>query len=137
MRLIVFLTEVIVVLFYLDSEYQISEFRYTPSSHEDYSAYYSFDIVDNKILTLSSAKENEKIKIWKASPIQFEVLEYFPKIEEMREIYRDRVVDNGLFKSKFENYMIELYESYICGEIDADEFKKAFLNPPSNIYTTF
>ena len=130
MRLIIFLSEVIIVLFYLDTEYQISDFKYTPMPHEDYSPYYSFDVVDNEILTLSSAKEEEKIKIWKASSIQYEVLEYFPQLEEMREIYRDRVVDDGLFKTKFENYMVELHECYISGEINADEFKKAFLNPP-------
>ena len=131
MQLIIFLVEIIVIVFYIDIEYNLSDYKYTPIANEDYSSYYSFDIVDNKILTLSCAKEEEKINIWKASSIQYEVLDYFPKIEEMREIYRDRVVDDGLFKSKFENYMIELYESYICGEIDADEFKKAFLNPPS------
>ena len=130
MRLILFLSEVIAILFYLDSEYQISDLKYTPMPHENYSKYSSFDVVDNKILTLSNAKEEEKLKIWKASSIQYEVLDYFPKLEEMKEIYRDRVVDDGLFKAKFENYMIELQESYISGEIDADEFKKAFLNPP-------
>ncbi len=131
MRLILFLAEVIAILFYLDSEYQISNFKFTPMPHEDYSAYSSFDVVDNEILTLSNAKEEDKIKIWKASSIQYEVLDSFPRMEEMVEIYRDRVIDNGLFKSKFENYMIELQESYISGEIDADRFKQAFLNPPS------
>ena len=131
MRLILFLAEVITILFYLDSEYQISNFKFTPMPHEDYSAYSSFDVVDNEILTLSNAKEKDKIKIWKASSIQYEVLDSFPRMEEMIEIYRDRVVDDGLFKSKFENYMIELQESYISGEIDADRFKQAFLNPPS------
>ena len=126
-----FLSEVIIVLFYLDSEYQISDLKFTSTPHENYSAYSSFDMVDNEILILSSAKEEDKIKIWKASSIQYEVLDSFPKLEEMKEIYRDRVVDDGLFKSKFENYMIELQECYISGEIDADEFKKAFLNPPS------
>jgi len=131
MRLILFLAEVIAILFYLDSEYQISNFKFTSKPHEDYSAYSSFDVVDNEILTLSNAKEEDKIKIWKASSIQYEVLDSFPRMEEMVEIYHDRVIDNGLFKSKFENYMIELQESYISGEIDADRFKQAFLNPPS------
>ena len=131
MRLILFLAEVIAILFYLDSEYQISNFKFTPMPHEDYSAYSSFDVVDNEILTLSNAKEEDKIKIWKASSIQYEVLDSFPRMEEMVEIYRDRVIDNGLFKSKFENYIVELQECYISGEIDADEFKQAFLNPPS------
>ena len=131
MRLILFLAEVIAILFYLDSEYQISDFKYTPMPHEDYSAYSSFDVVDNEILTLSNAKEEDKIKIWKASSIQYEVLDSFPRMEEMVEVYRDRVVDSGLFKSKFENYIVELQECYISGEIDADEFKQAFLNPPS------
>ena len=131
MRLILFLAEVIAILFYLDSEYQISDFKYTPMPHEDYSAYSSFDVVDNEILTLSNAKEEDKIKIWKASSIQYEVLDSFPRMEEMVEVYRDRVVDDGLFKSKFENYIVELQECYISGEIDADEFKQAFLNPPS------
>ena len=130
MRLILFLAEVIAILFYLDSEYHISEFKYTPMPHEDYSTYSSFDIVDNEILILSNAKEKDKIKIWKASSIQYEVLDSFPRMEEMIEIYRDRIVDDGLFKSKFENYMIELQESYISGEINADRFKQAFLNPP-------
>ena len=131
MRLILFLAEVIAILFYLDSEYQISNFKFTPMPHEDYSAYSSFDVVDNEILTLSNAKEEDKIKIWKASSIQYEVLDSFPRMEEMVEVYRDRVVDSGLFKSKFENYIVELQECYISGEIDADEFKQAFLNPPS------
>ena len=113
------------MLFYLDSD-----FKFTSKHHEDYSAYYSFDVVDNEILTLSSAKEEEKIKIWKASSIKYEVLDSFPRMEEMIEIYRDRVVDDGLFKAKFENYMIELQDSYIRGNIDEEEFKKAFLNPP-------
>ncbi len=125
------MAEVIAILFYLDSEYQISDFKYTPMPHEDYSAYSSFDVVDNEILTLSNAKEEDKIKIWKASSIQYEVLDSFPRMEEMVEVYRDRVVDSGLFKSKFENYIVELQECYISGEIDADEFKQAFLNPPS------
>ena len=131
MQFIIFLVEVIIILFYLDTEYKFSDDKYTSMPHEDYSAYYSFDVVDNEILTLSEAEEEEKMKIWKVSPIQYEVLDYFPQLEEMRETYRDRIVDDGLFKSKFENYMVELHQSYISGEIDADEFKQAFLNPPS------
>ena len=133
MRLIIFLSEVIIVLFYLDTEYQVSDFKYTPTPHENYSAYYSFDVVDNEILTLCNAKEEEKIKIWKASPIQYEVLEYFPHIDEMIETYEDRVVDIGLFKKQFKQYIIKLHEAYISGEIDADKFQQAFLNPPNNL----
>ena len=133
MQSIIFLVEVIVILFYLDTEYQITDYKYTPTSKEDYSAYYSIDIVDNQILTLSSVKEEEKMKIWRASPLQYEVLDYFPKIEMMREVYNDRVVDSGLFKIKFERYMFELYDAYIGGELSSDEFKKMFLNPPDKL----
>ena len=137
MQFMIFLVEVIVVLFYLNTKYQISDYKYTPIPHENYSEYYSLDVVDNEILTLSNLKENEKIKIWKASPLQYEVLDYFPKIEIMKEVYNDRVVDNGLFKAKFESYMLELYDCYICGEVSADEFKKKFLNPPDNLPDTY
>ena len=138
MQLVIFLVEVIVILFYLNSEDKITDYKYIiPIPHEDYSAYYSIDVVDNQILTLSSVEEEKKIKIWRASPLQQEVLDYFPKIEEMREVYNDRVVDNGLFKAKFESYMLELYDCYIGGEISSDEFKKMFLNPPDNLPDTY
>ncbi len=118
-----------VIAFYIDAVYDTSDSQLIIKEQETYSTYYSMDVIDNAILTLNDLPEETKIDIWKSSPIQEEVLESFPNMQRMQEIYEDRLVDNGKFKIAFLYYMKKLHNEYIAGEINADEFKELFLSP--------
>lgn len=122
-----FILEVMVIVFYIDIKYGTSNYKYVKSSEADYSAYYYIDTVNNEILSLKNVPEQKKIEVWKSSPIQYEVLDHFPNMQAMHEIYNDRVEDNGIFKKDFLHYMQNLQDAYIAGEIDEEKFKKLFL----------
>ncbi|CAA6802716.1 MAG: Unknown protein [uncultured Sulfurovum sp.] len=125
----IFILELVVIALFLDMAYDTSNQKYAKSPEADYTAYYYMDIVDNQILDLKNVAEEIKIDVWSASPIQQEVLEHFPNMIVMQEIYNDRVEDNGLFKKKFFDYMEKLQNSYIAGEINEEQFKILFLTP--------
>jgi hypothetical protein len=129
MQYAIFILELIVIVFYVDVVYDTSNSQHVIQSNENYSAYYSLDVVDNTILTLNNLSEDTKINIWQSSPIQLEVLKHFPNMQRMQDIYKDRVIDNGEFKENFFNYMQELQDAFIAGEINEEEFCKRFLSP--------
>lgn len=74
--------------------------------------------------------ESKKILIWKESVLKYEMLSYFPNIELMEEFFKDRIEDNGQFKTYFLNHMRETHGDYIGAIIDKEEFIKAMINPP-------
>ena len=130
MKYLILLLESLIIVLYIDSKYKTTtSFTQVNKGNQQYSSYYSLDLINNKILTLERIEEKDKSKIWNESFIKEEVLNAFPNMEVMKEIYNDRVTDNGLFKKKFFDYMVELQDCYIGGEIDEVGFKKAFLNP--------
>ena len=131
MKHLIILLESLIIVLYIDSEYKNTTiFTQLNLGEQKYTSYYSLDIIENKILTLENVQEKDKVQIWKDSFIKEEVLEFFPNMEVMKEVYNDRVSDNGVFKEKFFEYMVELQDSYIGGELDEEGFKKAFSNPP-------
>ncbi|CAA6810753.1 MAG: Unknown protein [uncultured Sulfurovum sp.] len=131
MKYLIFILELIVIVFYVDVSYGTSNSSVMKldSTNTEYTAYYSEDITNNTILILDNLPENLKLDIWKASPIETEVLSYFPNMQLMQEVYNNRVEDNGLFKSNFLDYMEELQHQYIAGSISEEEFKELFLSP--------
>ena len=131
MQYLIFILELIVIIFYVDVTYGTSSSSLIQLDSMDtkYTAYYSEDITNSTILTLDNLPENLKLEIWKASPIQTEVLSYFPNMHLMQEVYNNRVEDNGIFKSNFLDYMEELQHQYIAGSINEEEFKELFLSP--------
>ncbi|CAA6820162.1 MAG: Unknown protein [uncultured Sulfurovum sp.] len=121
--------EAMIILIYIDITYGTSNYKYIQSSESDYSAYYHMDIVNNQILNLKNLPEETKKTIWETSPIQEEVLDHFPNMIAMQEIYNDRIEDNGAFKQAFFIHMKSLQDDYIAGQINEEEFKEQFLAP--------
>jgi len=127
MQLIVFLVEVILIFFYLQWEElgQLIE-----PSNEQYSSYYSTDIIGNDILEFSvSMKEKEKIAVLKKSELINEIVSYVPKIDIMSEILKNGIEDESDFKDDFISYMESLHFQYIGEEISIEEFQELIKNP--------
>jgi len=130
LKYLIIIIETALIALYIDfKNSNLSVYTYLSLEENYNSSHYQFDIIDNKILTLENVAEDQKIKVWKESFIKEEILDFFPNMEIMKEIYNDRVTDDGLFKERFLEYMIELQDSYIAGEIEEEGFKKAFSNP--------
>jgi len=126
-QLIVFLVEVILIFFYLQWEElgQLIE-----PSNEQYSSYYSTDIIGNDILKFSiSMKEKDKLAILKKSELINEVIKYIPKIDVMSEIFRNGIEDESDFKDNFIEYMESLHFKYLGEEITIEEFQELVKNP--------
>ncbi|SFV70976.1 hypothetical protein MNB_SV-13-1339 [hydrothermal vent metagenome] len=127
MQLIVFLVEVILIFFYLQWEElgQLIE-----PSNEQYSSYYSTDIIGNDILKFSiSMKEKDKLAVLKKSELINEVIKYIPKIDVMSEIFRNGIEDESDFKDNFIEYMESLHFKYLGEEITIEEFQELIKNP--------
>ncbi|SFV58012.1 hypothetical protein MNB_SV-14-129 [hydrothermal vent metagenome] len=127
MQLIVFLVEVILIFFYLQWEElgQLIE-----PSNEQYSSYYSTDIIGNDILKFSiSMKEKDKLAVLKKSELINEVIKYIPKIDVMSEIFRNGIEDESDFKDNFIEYMESLHFKYLGEEITIEEFQELVKNP--------
>jgi len=126
-QLIVFLVEVILIFFYLQWEElgQLIE-----PSNEQYSSYYSTDIIGNDILKFSiSMKEKDKLAVLKKSELINEVIKYIPKIDVMSEIFRNGIEDESDFKDNFIEYMESLHFKYLGEEITIEEFQELIKNP--------
>lgn len=123
----IFIIEIILVIFYIDMKYGTSNSKYIQTSDADYSAYYYIDIVDNQILDLKKVPQEMKMDVWKSSPIQQEVLDYFPDMKAMHEVYNDRIEDDSAFKEKLLHKIEALQHAYIAGELNEKKFKESFL----------
>jgi len=127
MYLVVFLVEVILIFFYL--EWEKVDYLIEPSN-EQYSSYYSTDILGNDILVFNDLmKEKEKISVLKESELMNEVIKYVPKIEIMSEIFRNGVSDKSSFKEDFVTYMEYLHFQYLGEEITIEVFRERLSNP--------
>ncbi len=127
MQLIVFLIEIILIFFYLQWE-ELNQFL--EPQNEQYSSYYSTDIIGNDILEFSiSVKEKEKITVLKESELINEIIKYIPKIDIMSEIFRNGVNDESSFKEDFISYMEALHFQYLGEEITIEEFRELIKNP--------
>lgn len=125
------------IIYYIDKTYGTTNYTYGESpTTPSYTSYAYMDVVDNEILNLKDAPENIKLELWTSSPIPEEVLNYFPHMEIMQEVFNDRVEDNGTFKENFYAYMELLQFNYRAGDISELQFKKSFLNPPKNLKIT-
>jgi len=127
MQLTVFLVEVILIFFYLEWE-KID--KYIEPSTEQYSSYYSTDIIGNDIIEFSSLiKEPEKIRLLNDSSLMEEVANYVPKMEIMSEIFNNGVEDKSDFKEIFIAYMESLHFQYLGQEITIEEFRDKIAHP--------
>ena len=127
MQLTVFLIEIILIFFYLQWE-ELNQFL--EPQNEQYSSYYTTDIIGNDILEFqSSMSEQEKISVLKESELMNKLIKYVPKIEIMSEIFRNGVNDESNFKEDFINYMESLHFQYLGEEISIEVFRKRLSNP--------
>jgi len=132
MYLVVFFVEVILIFFYL--EWKKVDYIIEPSNQQ-YSSYYSTDIIGNDILVFNDLmKEKEKISVLKESELMNEVIKYVPKIEIMSEIFINGVNDKSSFKKDFINYMESLHFQYLGEEISIELFREHLSNP-QNIHS--
>ena len=127
MQLVVFLIEIILIFFYL--EWEKAGYLLEPS-HEQYSSYYSTDIIGNDMLEFHDLmKENEKISVLKESELMNELVRYVPQIEVMSEIFRNGINDKSDFKEDFISYMESLHFQYLGEEITMEVFRERLSNP--------
>jgi len=127
MQLVVFLVEIVLIFFYL--EWEKAGYLIEPP-HEQYSSYYSTDIIGNDMLEFHNLmNENEKISVLKESDLMEELVKYVPKIDIMSEIFRNGVNDESDFKEDFVAYMESLHFKYLGEEITIEEFKECVSNP--------
>jgi hypothetical protein len=127
MQLTVFLVEIILIFFYL--QWEKAGYLIEPSQ-EQYSSYYSTDIIGNDILEFPNRmKENEKLSVLKESDLMEELVKYVPKIDIMSEIFRNGVNDESDFKEDFVSYMESLHFQYLGEEISIEIFRERLANP--------
>lgn len=128
---LILIMETILILFWIDIEYHTHDNNYKPILDVHYSSQNTFDVVGNPILILKDIPENQKLIMWKASNIKYEMLSHFPNFQLMEMFFNDRIEDNGRFKTDFLNHMREVHGEYIGAIISKEEFIKALINPPS------
>jgi hypothetical protein len=132
---LIILLETILIIFWIDIEYDTSETKSTTMiiNSQSYSSskYNSLDIVGNNILIFDKISDEDKISIWLESSLKDEMLSYSPNIQIMEDFFNDRVEDNGKFKSSFLNYMRETHDEYIGTLITKEEFEEKISNPTS------
>lgn len=128
-QLILFL-ETILIVFWLEIEYHTRDSVYQPPpTHLHYNRHHSLDVVGNPILILRDIPENEKLTLWKESTLKYEMLSYFPDIQLMETFFKDRIEDNGAFKTDFLNHLREIHGDYIGAIITKEEFINAIIDP--------
>ncbi len=126
---LIILLESILIIFWLDIEYDTSTSFTTITNSQSYSsAYNSVDIMGNNILIFEDIPENQKVSTWLKSPLLKEMLSYSPNIDVMEEFFADRVEDNGKFKTSYLNYMRETHDEYVGTLITKEEFEEKLLN---------
>lgn len=128
--LILFL-ETILIVFWIEIEYDTSYTNYLPASNAKYSAHCQVDIIGNTVLVLKEIPEEKKFTIWNNSNLKIEMLSYFPNIELMESFFIDSVEDNGSFKANFIAHLRDLHGDYIGAIITKEEFILALNTPPS------
>jgi hypothetical protein len=127
MYLAVFLIEVILIFFYLTWEEQ--GYLLEPSN-ENYSSYYTQDIIGNDVVKFPIDIDNqEKLNILKKSELINQIMQEFPNVEAMSEIFEYGVEDESGFKEIFLNYMQCHHREYIGVEITEEVFRGFILNP--------
>ena len=133
---LIILLESILIMFWLDIEYDTSGSYSTTTmivNSQSYSShkYGSLDIVGNNILIFENIPENQKVTLWLDSPLKEEMLSFSPNIQVMEDFFSDRVEDNGKFKTSYLNYMRETHDEYIGTLITKEEFEEKISNPSS------
>ncbi len=137
----IILLESILILFWMDIEYDTSETQNTTMiiNSQSYSTrkYNALDIVGNDILIFDKITDKEKLAIWLNSPLSKEMLTYSPNIQIMEDFFNDRVEDNGRFKNSFINYMREAHDEYVGTLITKEEFDEKISTPTSFLISSY
>ncbi len=137
----IILLESILILFWMDIEYDTSETQNTTMiiNSQSYSTrkYNALDIVGNDILIFDKITDKEKLAIWLNSPLSKEMLTYSPNIQIMEDFFNDRVEDNGRFKNSFINYMREAHDEYVGTLITKEEFDEKISTPTSFLLSSY
>jgi hypothetical protein len=138
---LIILLETILIMFWIDIEYDTSDNQSSTMiiNSQSYSSnkYNALDIVGNDILIFDKIPDKDKIAIWLNSPLNDEMLTYSPDIQVMEAFFVDRVEDNGKFKNSFINYMREVHDEYVGTLITKEEFEDKISNPSSFSVTDY
>ena len=138
---LIILLETILIIFWLDIEYDTSQSQSATMiiNSQSYSSnkYNSLDIVGNDVLIFDKIPDEDKISIWLESSLKDEMLSYSPNIQVMEDFFSDRVEDNGKFKASFLNYMRETHDEYVGTLITKEEFDEKISNPSSFSLTDY
>ena len=137
----IILLESVLIMFWIDIEYDTSETYNTTMilNAQSYSTskYNALDIVGNDILIFDNIPDEDKLSIWINSPLSKEMLTYSPNIQIMEDFFNDRVEDNGKFKNSFINYMNETHDEYVGTLITKEEFDEKISNPTSFLVSRY
>jgi len=132
---LIILLETILIMFWIDIEYDTSDSQSSTMivNSQSYSSskYNSLDIVGNDILIFDKISDEKKLSIWINSSLKDEMLSYSPDIQVMSDFFNDRVEDNGKFKESFLTYMNEVHDEYVGTLITKEEFDEKISNPTS------
>jgi len=138
---LIIMLETILIIFWLDIEYDTSETQSATMiiNSQSYSSnkYNALDIVGNDVLIFDKIPDEDKISIWLESSLKDEMLTYSPNIQVMEDFFSDRVEDSGKFKASFLNYMRETHDEYVGTLITKEEFDEKISNPSSFSLTDY
>lgn len=94
---------------------------------EEYSQLYTVNMYGEMTLVLTGLSERKKIKIWKESLLLEEMLKLFPNFTDMKRVVENRLVDDGSFKDKLLEKIMNIEDRYIGG-LETGESARASLS---------
>lgn len=99
-------------------------FQRTDTSSKQNSSY-SVNSTGDEILLLNNFSESQKKNIWMNSSLKTEMLDFFPDFTSMKVLVEERVIDDGIFKSKLLEHLSNTEIQYIGGVMDGQSAKAA------------
>ena len=99
-------------------------FQRTDTSSKQNSSY-SVNSIGDEILLLNDFSESQKKNIWMNSSLKIEMLDFFPDFTSMKVLVEERVMDDGIFKSKLLEHLSNTEIQYIGGVMDGQSAKAA------------
>ena len=81
------------------------------------------DVVGQTILVFSDNSCEEKIGVWKRSPLHQEFMDFFPNFSEMKAFINDRIVDAD-FQQRLTKKVNGVEDAFFSGEITQEQAKE-------------
>ena len=130
MKYLIIILETILIILYIKNEYGDDALTLLSPQSSKNSAYYSLDFLE-EMSSYAHKDEDSNRTLLISREAKEEMLSAFPNMELMLEIveYETITLDDSSKKSLLD-YIVELQNSYIGGEIDEEGFKKELLNAP-------